>query len=445
VEPPYLLMLSIMYLSPYLKKFPSDEHPENIILFSTWFLSKIEIREETFRAIEKGEISAEHEKLLAGLGMIVPDREEEKKAVLSLFDRINKFSPGMDFIAVMNLDCNFACKYCFEGELKGNLYMSKETSDRLVDFIKERFTDNKNTLLVDFYGGEPLLSIDLIKQVSRELKAFTEERGASYSFSLVTNGALLKRKTALELAELGLKGVKITIDGPADIHNKNRPFKSGVPSFDTLIKNIKETWDIVKINLGGNFEEDNYRDFPLLLDYLEKEGLTPDKLGVIKFDPVAKRPERVMNPTDYRGGCITLDEPWLLTANELLRDDILRRGYKTLNMGHKLCMIESLNSCVVNYDGSLYKCPGFIGMEEFKIGNIKDRVSNYKDTYNLEIWKNDKCTECEYLPLCYGGCRYMTFLRDNNVHALDCQKEYLDATLETMIKQEIKYSLRVGK
>jgi uncharacterized protein len=434
-----------MQLSRYLKHYHSENTPENLILFSTWRLSKIEIRAETFRSIEKGEISPENEKLLAGLGMLVPDREEEKRSVLSIFDRVNKYSTGMDCIVVMNLDCNFACKYCFEGGLKGNLYMSDETANRLIDFIKEKFTNNKKTLLVDFYGGEPLLSIDLIKYISKKLKAFTEERGGAYSFSLVTNGALLKRRTALELAELGLKGVKITIDGPAHIHNKNRPFKSGTPSFEVIIKNIKETWDIVKISLGGNFETDNYMDFPLLLDYLESQGITPDKLGVIKFDPVAKRPERVMNPTDYRGGCITLDEPWLLTANELLRDDILRRGYKTLNMSHKLCMIESQNSYVVNYDGSLYKCPGFIGMEEFKIGNIKDGVSNYEDTYSLGIWKNDRCTECEYLPLCYGGCRYMTFLRDNNIKALDCQKEYLDATLETMVKQEIKYSLRVGK
>jgi uncharacterized protein len=433
-----------MEFSRYLKYFPSSEKPGNIILFSTWRLSKVEIKAETFRAIEKGDISPENEKLLAGLGMLVTSREEEKISVISLHDRINKHSPGMDFIVVLNLDCNFACKYCFEGGLKGNLYMSKETADRLVDFIKERFKDNKKTLLVDFYGGEPLLSNDLIKHISKKLKAFTEGRGASYSFSLVTNGALLKRKIAQELAELGLKSVKITIDGPAYIHNKNRPFKSGAPSFDVLIKNIKETWDIIKINLGGNFEENNYRDFTLLLDYLERQGITPDKLGVIKFDPVAKRTERVMNPTDYRGGCITLDEPWLLEANDLLREDILRRGYKTLNMSHKLCMIESKNSYVVNYDGSLYKCPGFIGMEEYNIGNIKDGIFEYNDTYNLGIWKNDKCTECEYLPLCYGGCRYMTFLRDNNVNTLDCQKEYLDATLETMIRQEIKYSLRVG-
>lgn len=433
-----------MHLSRYIKYYPSYENPGYLILFSTRQLSKIQIKEETFKAIEKGEISPQNEELLKKLGMLVPDREAEKQLALGLLERLNKKNIGLDFIVVLNLDCNFACKYCFEGALKGNLYMSKETAGQLITLIKEKFTDNKNTLLVDFYGGEPLLSLGMIKYISRELKSFTEDRGASYRFSLVTNGALLKRRIAEQLAELGLKSVKITLDGSAEIHNKNRPFKSGAPSFDTLIRNIKDTWDIIKINLGGNFEIDNYRDFPLLLDHLEQEGLTPEKLGVIKFDPVAKRSERVMNPTDYRGGCMSLDEPWLLDATNVLRDEILKRGYKTLNIRPKLCTVESRDSYTVNYDGTLYKCPGFIGMEEFIVGNLEDGVSDYTKTYNLGMWKNDACPDCVYLPLCYGGCRYMTFLRDGNVNALDCQREYLDASLETMIKQEIRYGLKAS-
>ena len=431
-----------MYISRYLKHYHSEKDPGCLILFSTWYLSKIQIKEETFRLIQKGEISAENQELLASLGMLVPDRDQEKQSVLKLFERINKRNPVVDFIVVMNLDCNFACKYCFEGELKGDLYMSGKTADKLIDFIKEKFTEDKKTLIVDFYGGEPLLSLDVIKYISRKLKTFTRERGASYGFSLVTNGALFKRKTAEDLAALGLKNIKVTIDGPAEIHNRNRPFKSGVPSFDTLIKNIKDTWDIVKINIGGNFEINNYRDFPLLLDFLEREGITPDKLGIVKFDPVAKRTERVMNPTDYRGGCISLDEPWLIDATGFLREEILRRGYKTAGLTHKLCMVESRNSYVVNYDGTLYKCPGFIGMEEFKCGDIEKGVSDYTVSHNLAMWKNRECPDCVYLPLCYGGCRYMTFLRDGNVKALDCQREYLDAALETMIKQEIRYGLK---
>ncbi len=106
-----------------------------------------------------------------------------------------------------------------------------------------------------------------------------------------------------------------------------------------------------------------------------------------------------------------------------------------------LALFDRINK--YSYDGALYKYPGFIGMEEFKCGDIKEGVTDYTGSYNLGIWKNEECTDCIYLPLCYGGCRYMTFLRDGNVKALDCQREYLDATLEEMIKQEIRYGLKV--
>ncbi|MBW1679516.1 MAG: putative geopeptide radical SAM maturase, partial [Deltaproteobacteria bacterium] len=106
---------------------------------------------------------------------------------------------------------------------------------------------------------------------------------------------------AEELVPLGLEGVKITLDGPAEIHNRYRPFKSGAGSFDTIIRNIKDTWDLVKIGLGGNFESNTYEKFPRLLDYLIKEGLTPEKIAMVKFDPVMKSPEGDISPVDYTG------------------------------------------------------------------------------------------------------------------------------------------------
>lgn len=432
-----------MQPSFYLKEYKT-ETPGQLLLFSTCHLSKILINEETFKAIEENSLSPENVKLLAKLGMIVPDREAEKAAVAGFFERYNRMNKGLDFIVALNLECNFACKYCFEGSIKGDLYMSMATADRFIAFVKEKFTDDKKTLLLDFYGGEPLLSLDLIKYISRELRDFTGSKGASFSFSLVTNGALLKRKTALELSELGLKSVKITVDGPAEIHNKNRPFKSGAPSFDIVLQNIKEICDIVKVNIGGNFEIDNYRIFPSLLDFLNQEGLTPDKLGFIKFDPVTKPSERVLTPTDYRGGCMSVNEPWLFDASTYLREEIFKRRYSTVGIRHKLCMVESKNSFVVNYDGTLYKCPGFIGMEEFAVGNLNDDISECSEQYNPGLWKNDDCMNCSYLPLCYGGCRYMTFLRDGDVKAIDCQKEYFDSSLESMIKQEVEYGIRVS-
>jgi uncharacterized protein len=106
------------------------------------------------------------------------------------------------------------------------------------------------------------------------------------------------------------------------------------------------------------------------------------------------------------------------------------------------CMVEMEDSYVVNFDGVLYKCPGFIGKKGFEAGDLRTGVKDYAALYRLDIWKNEECARCEYLPLCFGGCRYMTFIRDGDIGRVDCQKPYLDTCLETLIKQDIHYKLK---
>lgn len=429
-----------MQLSRYIKVYPCEENPGSILLFSTRKVSKILVKKETWRAMEKeGGLSPSNEALLLKLGILVHDREEEKRDLLGLFDTLNAMNPGLNIMVVLNLDCNFACTYCYEGEMKGKRYMSDETADRLIDFIKENFPEQKKSLLIDFYGGEPLLSIGLIKYISRALQPFTEARGAAYSFTLVTNGSLFTKRIAEELTPYGLTGVKITLDGPAETHNRCRPFKSGAGSFATIIGNMKETCDLVKIGIGGNFARDNHEKFPLLLDDLVEEGLTPDKIAMVKFDPVIKYPEGNLSPPDCTGGCTSINEPWLSGVSAHLREEILKRGYHTKKLMPITCMIESTASYVVHFDGVIYKCPGFIGKTGYEAGDLRTGVSADTSAYKPGIWKNEECSGCEYLPLCFGGCRYMTFLRDGNTDAVDCQRAYLDASLETLVKQDVKY------
>jgi uncharacterized protein len=440
--PTFHIRIDLMQLSFYLKAYPYEERPGHLLLYSTKKTSMILLKKETFRAIENGGLSPSDEATLFKLGMIVPDQQEEKQAVFGLFDDLNARSTRLDIVVVLNLDCNFACTYCFEGDIKGNLYMSDETAESLVDFVKEKFTKDKKSLVVDFYGGEPLLSIMLIKSISRKLKSFCENRGASYSFTLVTNGSLFKRRVAEELVPLGLRNVKITLDGPAETHNISRPFKSGAGSFDAIMANIKQTCDIVQIGIGGNYDRHNYKKFPLLLDCMAKEGLTPDKINMIRFDPVVNRPEGDTSPADYKGGCMSINEPWLLDADPLLRKEILKRGYNTPKPSPIFCMVERMDSYVVNFDGVLYKCPAFVGKKGFEAGNVRTGVKDYTSSYNLGIWKHKECTECEYLPLCFGGCRYMSLVKYGNMDKADCKKAFLDASLERSIKQHIKYRLK---
>ncbi|UCG64364.1 MAG: SPASM domain-containing protein, partial [Deltaproteobacteria bacterium] len=220
------------------------------------------------------------------------------------------------------------------------------------------------------------------------------------------------------------------------------PFKSGAGSYNTIMKNIKETWDLVKIGIGGNFERANYKKFVGLLDNLAKEDLTPDRIPMVKFDPVVRGPEEDTSPTVYKGGCTSINEPWMGKAATFLREEILKRGYNTLKIIPITCMVEKADSYVVNFDGVIYKCPAFIGKRGFEVGDVRAGVMDHASSYKVGIWKNEECVECEYLPLCFGGCRYMSFIRDGNLDTVDCQKAYLDASLETLINQDIRYRLK---
>jgi uncharacterized protein len=159
----------------------------------------------------------------------------------------------------------------------------------------------------------------------------------------------------------------------------------------------------------------------------------------MKFSPVMQRPPGDASPADYSDGCMSVNEPWLLKADALLREEILRRGYSTSKLMPMPCQVEITDSYVVNFDGEVYKCPTFIGRKGFGIGNLRDGISDYRTTYKLDIWKNDECLDCAYLPLCFGGCRYMAYIRDGDIDKIDCKKPYLDAALETLITQDIKY------
>jgi uncharacterized protein len=428
-----------MQLSRYIKTFRWEETPDTLLVYSTRKASIALIPKKILSSIENNTLSPEEEAPLLKLGIIVPDREDEKREMLSMLDVLNSKNRSLNISVIINLACNFNCVYCYEGSLKGSHYMTADTADLLINFIKERFTANKNFINLDFYGGEPLLSVDLIKRISEPLKSFASDGGASYTFSLVTNGSLFTRRVAEELVRYGLTAARITIDGDKKTHNRYRPFKTGAGSFDKIIANIKETCDLVRIGMGGNFDRGTYERFPLLLDYLEKEGLSPGKVCEVRFGPVAKRPEEDTSPADYTDWCLSVNEPWVLKAGEMLREEILRRGYNTPKLMPMPCQVEITDSYVVNYDGGIYKCPALVGRKGFEIGHLGDGVDDYGDAYKLGLWKNDECMDCEYLPLCFGGCRYMAYVRDGHINNTDCKRRHYDASLEAMIRQDIKY------
>ena len=427
-------------LSQYITVFPDDEDSDFFFLYSTKKASLVRLHKDSREAADRGMLSSGNRAVLSEMAMITDDKVAERQGMLYFLDDLTAKNDFISLTVVLNLDCNFACLYCFEESVKSPRYMSPETADMLPPFIENKLTNRKKNLKITFYGGEPLLSQGLIRHISLSVKKLVAEKtGGDYSFSMVTNGSLLTRKTAEELSVLGLKSAQITLDGPPDVHNCYRPFKSGKDSFDTLIENIKATCGIIDISIGGNYDQSSSKKFPELLDILEKEGLTPDKISGVKFDPVIHQPQTGAKGCDYDMGCKTANEPWVLEAEIPLREEILKRGYNTPKPSPICCMVDHKDAFVVNHDGEIYKCPGFIGMDGFSLGNLASGIDEAKDPYKKDIWKTPECLACKYLPQCFGGCRYMTFLRTGRINEVDCQKQAMDASLVQLIRQDMRY------
>jgi len=419
------------------------QHPEDsglITLFSTRETSVVDVTPDVIKDIEKGALTGKERKILVSEGFLVESAHEEKQEMLHHFEDLNDENMAFNAVVVLNLDCNLACKYCFEGSRKGKFYMSAENADSFVDFVKSGDLKDKDEINVVFYGGEPLLSMDLIVHISEKLRAVAKSKKMRYSCSLITNGTLLNPRNVKKLKLLGLKSASVTLDGPRDVHNAFRPFKSGKGSFEAIVKNIRDVCRLIDIQLGGNYTRENYRDFPRLLDYFLDTGLTPDMISFVKFDPVINESSEFA-PPDFHDGCMSMNEPWLIEASMFLREEILKRGFRAQEVAAAVCMMELRDNLVVNYDGTLYKCPGLIGRKDCRVGDLKGGLIDYRRSHALDNWKNEECLACSYLPLCFGGCRYMKLLQDGNMNGVNCRKEYFDKTLAQFVAQDIKYDL----
>jgi uncharacterized protein len=422
--------------SIYLKAYPYPKKSDSFLLHSTFRASTVIVSRATWEAARQGALTGPEAETLLRLGMLVPDPVHEREQIKEYLSRSDSKSGIFKATVVLNLDCNLDCSYCYEKKFRHEQYMSQETAQLLVETLLRERIDKGLSIILTFYGGEPLLSEDLIRSISAPLQEAAEKKNLHYRFNVITNGTLFNAGSVQRLKPLGLLGAKFTLDGPREIHDRQRPYLSGAGSYDTILDNLAEVHELVPVQLGANFHREEYREFPRLLDDLVARGIDPKKLALVQFTPVTPK----AGCAEQGHGCACSSEPWLAEALPFLREEALRRGFPTNKPTVSACMVEFEKIQVVNYDGTLYKCPAFMGWEGLSIGSLVDGVSPYGDSHRIGNWKNENCLDCAYLPLCFGGCRFLTLLQGKPMSELDCRREFFDKTLERYILQNIEYA-----
>jgi len=376
-------------------------------------------------------------------GIIVEDEKEEEGKLKDFFRQLKYESHTLPFEVTLltTYSCNFRCVYCFEESVKDNVFLSKETGEAAVKWlIKTAEKRGFKRLFLVYYGGEPLLNPEPIYDISCRLTEWSQNNGTGFGFGIITNGSLVTAGLIDKLLTVGLKEIRITLDGDRDAHNQKRPFSDGRPSFDLIINNIKSVIDKVAVGVTGNFDRQNFESIPRLLDYLEKEGLL-HKLQKVDFAPISPRLGPKSNPGAIElGECLSfLDKDGLFKEVLAIKKELMRRGVK-INTGlaiNACALIMQDGGVTIDPKGAIYKCNALLGYPEFSIGNVREEEFNgrYLDFLNIDAW--NKCPQdCPYVPMCQGGCRFFSYLEKKNFTDLSCKREYLNRIVPELIKLE---------
>src|SRR5688572_5799497 len=194
-------------------------------------LDRLSLGDGTFNAEERGALDA-----LVENGFVVESRERERASLVQYFASLREDTEQLRVTVLTTLQCNFACDYCFQGDHgdynKFAHKMSLETAAEVVAWVKERLdTIRPEKFVLTLFGGEPLLNLPIAYYLAERCYALCEARGVSQRISVITNGLLLTPDVVDRLTPYGLQGVKITIDGDRDTHNRMRPLRGKQGTF----------------------------------------------------------------------------------------------------------------------------------------------------------------------------------------------------------------------
>src|SRR6476646_6955007 len=226
-------------------------------------------------------------------GFITPGRDHDRDELTRYLDQITSDTSELNITVLTTLQCNFACDYCYQGD-RGDYNkfaekMSLETAERVASWI-ERELDRvrPEQFVLTFFGGEPLLNLPVMYYLAERLWVASTARHVKQITSIITNGLLLTEEVVDRLVPFGLKGVKITLDGDRDTHNRMRPLRGGQGTFDRIIDNIRRIAGRCGIAIGGNFDETSVESYPALLDFLKGQEFA-DRLVKVNFKPIVRQ------------------------------------------------------------------------------------------------------------------------------------------------------------
>lgn len=379
---------------------------------------------------------------LADLGFLVPTRDSDDLRLADYFATIRNDPTELRVTVLTTLRCNMSCGYCLQGTHDDAEHMSLPVADRVAHWIEGQLDAvPPERLLLTFFGGEPLLNLPAVLHLARAANEAAGARGVEVALSLITNGLLLTPDVVEQLVPLGLRGVKVTLDGDREVHDRQRPLKGGQGTFDRILANLRAIAGRVHITIGGNVDAAALEDCTRLLDRLAAEPFA-DAISRVSFKPIVRRSSDAdaviplaqlessgravaSSPCD---SCAFADE-----AYAQLRSETQRHGFATpdgVHMGP--CELHARHAHAIGPDGTRYLCPGFAGSDVHAVGHVvRPPTARERDMAlrrdRLAAWRS--CGDCAFIPVCAGGCSVAAHHEQHDMEAPACHRHAFEAAV----------------
>ena len=331
-------------------------------------------------------------------------------------------------------DCNLACKYCFagEGEYCGDRsLMSFEVGKQAFDFLIANSGTRKN-LEVDFFGGEPLMNFEVVKQLVAYAREQEKIHNKNFRFTLTTNGVLLDEEV-MDFANKEMYNVVLSLDGRKETNDRMRVSRNGKGSYDLIVPKFKE---MVKRRgdkeyyIRGTYTHYN-TDFTKDILHMADLGFTK-----LAMEPVVASPDAPYALKEE-------DLPVLFDQYEKLAAEMVRRekNGKGFTFFHYMidleggpCIAKRIAGCGVGTEyvavtpwGDLYPCHQFVGDKDYLLGNVFDGITNEEVRSRFKmcnIYTRPQCNTCFARLYCSGGCSanaYHATGKIEGIYELGCE------------------------
>lgn len=319
--------------------------------------------------------------------------------------------------------CNMKCSYCFAGQGEFNMpkgLMSIEVGQRAIDFLIAK-SEGRRQLEVDFFGGEPLLNIGVVKQIVKYAQKRGQETGQQFNFTLTTNAVLLTDEIMDFIIAHDISLI-LSLDGRPEVNDRHRLMVNGRGSYDIILPNIKNAIARSPVShyVRGTFTRDN-RSFSRDVQHMADAGFKS-----LSMEPAVGEGDEFSIRRE--------DLPWVLAEYEKLTELLLnysRAGREVeffhfnLNLQRGPCLAKRISGCgagteylVITPEGDIYPCHRFVGEEKFYMGNLADDkiAAKIQELFKANHLENKpECVKCWARYFCGGGCHANNYYRNHDI------------------------------